>query len=98
MKATKVYYQKTFDLGNYSNEKIGVEIELDLDEKAEEALKNAKVFVHKMSSFYKDTEEYNRCMKVLANPDVHSKTDYDKAQEYVDKYDMETSSTDDLPF
>lgn len=29
MKATKVYYQKCFNLGNYQNEVIGIELEVE---------------------------------------------------------------------
>jgi hypothetical protein len=44
MKAKKIYYQKCFDLGNYSNEVIGIEIEIEDGEKAEEVITEAKKF------------------------------------------------------
>lgn len=44
MKAIKVYYEKCFNLGNYENEKIGIEVMVE-DESAVEALKAAKAFV-----------------------------------------------------
>lgn len=40
-----INYQKTFNLGNYSSEKIGVEIVLNAGEDAKQALDTAKALV-----------------------------------------------------
>jgi hypothetical protein len=40
-----INYQKTFNLGNYSSERIGVEIAINAGEDAKEALQTAKEFV-----------------------------------------------------
>lgn len=45
MYITTVNYQKTFNLGNYSSEKIGVEISINPGEDAKEALVIAKNLV-----------------------------------------------------
>ena len=45
MHIEKVNYQKTFNLGNYSSEKIGVELCLNAGEDAKEALNVAKELV-----------------------------------------------------
>ena len=45
MHIEKVNYQKTFNLGNYSSEKIGVELCLNAGEDAKEALNAAKELV-----------------------------------------------------
>jgi hypothetical protein len=42
MKVTTVVYHKTFNLGNYCSEKIGVEIELDENDTVEMAFEAAK--------------------------------------------------------
>ena len=45
MQITMVNYTKTFNLGNYSSEKIGVEIAINEGEDAKEALNTAKQLV-----------------------------------------------------
>lgn len=51
MKITTVNYQKVFPLGQYINERIGVEIQVDPDESEVEALREAKRIVEQ---FHKD--------------------------------------------
>ena len=46
MRAIKVYYKKLFNLGNFQNEEIGIEIEIEEKDKAEEAIKAAREFVN----------------------------------------------------
>lgn len=46
MHISKVNYTKTFNLGSYQSEKIGVEIDLNEGEDAKEALAAAKDLVH----------------------------------------------------
>lgn len=46
MHISKVNYTKTFNLGSYQSEKIGVEIDLNAGEDAKEALAAAKTLVH----------------------------------------------------
>ena len=45
MKINQVNYQKTFNLGNYSSERIGVDITLNEGDDAKEALATAKQLV-----------------------------------------------------
>lgn len=51
MKITTVNYQKVFPLGQYINERIGVEIQVDPDESEVDALREAKRIVEQ---FHKD--------------------------------------------
>lgn len=51
MKITSVNYQKVFPLGQYINERIGVEIQVDPDESEVDALREAKRIVEQ---FHKD--------------------------------------------
>ena len=46
MKATKIYYKKLFNLGNFQNEEIGVEIEVEYGERAVDVLQKARQFVN----------------------------------------------------
>ena len=45
MRVTSLNYERTFNKGNYESEKIGIEIALDSQDKAGEALTRAKQFV-----------------------------------------------------
>lgn len=49
MKATKITYQRCFNLGDYENEVIGVEVEIEEGEKFKDVLDNARKCVEKMS-------------------------------------------------
>ena len=48
MKVTSISYQKTFNLGNFSSERLGVEVEVGEHEYADELMKEAKELVEKM--------------------------------------------------
>jgi hypothetical protein len=90
MKAKKIYYQKCFNLGNYSNEVIGIELEVEDGEKAEEVITEAKKFVEIQSQEFqlKLAAKEN----IVANPD-NSYSSVLMAQQYIDKY-----KDVDLPF
>ena len=45
MKATKIYYKRLFNLGNFQNAEIGIELEVEENEKAENVIKKAIEFV-----------------------------------------------------
>jgi hypothetical protein len=47
VRATTVTYERVHNLGNFENERIGIEIQLDEGEKADEALRLARVFVNR---------------------------------------------------
>lgn len=49
MKAMRIYYEKCINLGNYENEKIGIEILLEDDDTAKDAMNKAREFVFKQS-------------------------------------------------
>ena len=45
----RIYYEKCINLGNYENEKIGIEILLEDDDTAKDAMNKAREFVFKQS-------------------------------------------------
>jgi len=58
MKVKNVKFTKCFNLGNYQNEVIGIEIEPEEGERAEDVIKQAKLFVERESQkFVKDLEQ-----------------------------------------
>jgi len=50
MEFTAITYSKVFSLGNYENEKIGVEVKLTSEDNPVLAMKEAKQFVEFMST------------------------------------------------
>jgi hypothetical protein len=62
-----VNYQKTFNLGNYSSEKIGVEIVLNAGEDAKKALDTAKELVEE---YHKENfKEVNQEPEEIVSPE-----------------------------
>jgi len=66
MHIEKVNYQKTFNLGNYTSEKIGIELVLHQGESADKALDIAKELV----------EEYHKRHLVTISPDYEHLVEY----------------------
>jgi hypothetical protein len=84
-----INYQRTFNLGNYASEKIGVEVAINAGEDAKEALEAAKSLVeeyHKenvaklkdLGYFYEDQIE------VETIPTQSKKTLTEKTKEFID--------------
>lgn len=69
MKTKSVTYSKVFSLGNYENEKIGVEIEIQEGDEVQKAIQEARQFVefnHKLNGFQ---SELSQCEHVVNHPD-----------------------------
>lgn len=69
MKVKNVTYSKVFPLGGYSNEKLGVEIELGEGDDPQKAMQDARNYVefnHKVNGLLSELE---KCDYVLNNPD-----------------------------
>ena len=62
MPITTVNYQKTFNLGNYTSERIGVEISLNDNQDAKEAIAEAKKLVEE---FHAETNKGLYCQDML---------------------------------
>lgn len=92
MKATKIKYEKTFNLGNYSNEVIGVEIELADGETAKDAIEKAREYVNKLQY---DNSQKDKWRGIIEYPDNHLYSDVKEAEQKLKAAEM---STDDLPF
>lgn len=94
MKATKIYYQKCFNLGNYQNEVVGIELEIEEGEKALDVLEKAKTFVESRDFAKACIDEYNNYYAIANDPDNHTGREVRMAKEYLSKYEK----SDDLPF
>lgn len=98
MKATKIYYKRLFSLGNYQNEEIGIEIEIEDGEKAIDVLQKAKQFVTGLDPKNENERKYNDAVEILRNKEDYSYKKVINAQEVVRIYDANKDSIEDLPF
>ena len=81
MKCTKIYYQKCFNLGNYQNEVIGVEICPTGTENAEEMMNAAKAAIERFSMDYKKKKEHYE--NVVKNSKIHIVGLVDVAEQFL---------------
>lgn len=99
MKAKKIIYEKLFNLGNYTHEKIGIELEIEDGEKASEVLEKAKQFVNGLDPKKMRHEAYLAAKAISENPDNHSYGNVIKANAIVREYEQNNNQgDDDLPF
>jgi hypothetical protein len=81
MKTNTITYSKTFSLGNYENEKIGVEIQLQESDDVQKAIQDARAFVeynHKLNGFNSELQANEH---ILNNPDDFTGTQLRRAKE-----------------
>lgn len=96
MKATKVIYEKTFNLGNYQNEVIGIEIELAEGEKASGAMDMAKRFVEAKHTAERDKELEN-ARHIADNPFDYTYRAVTEANQTIARL-ADSDTDEDLPF
>lgn len=94
MKATKIYYQKCFNLGNYQNEVVGIELKVEEGEKAVDVLEKAKQFVESKDFLAAAIQEYENCLRIVNNHDDYTGRQVREANEFLAKYE----NKDNLPF
>ena len=89
MKANKVFYQKCSNLGNYSNEVIGIELTVEEGEKAEDVLARAKDFVNIKSEASPEARRFESAKRILATPDDYTGKEVKEARALLEeKTDM----------
>lgn len=96
MKATKIYYEKCFNLGNFENEKIGIELIVEDGELAKDVLAKAKQFVNNLNPNDIKKKEYEKAISIIGNKRMHSWAEVNLAEEVVANYKVEEE--DNLPF
>lgn len=87
MKILTIQYHKVFNLGNYSNEKIGVDIAIGDVEDPLEAFAEAKKLVEKSHKFFQDLPTYEHAKKVQSNPDDHTGREIKSAKQVVEVFE-----------
>jgi hypothetical protein len=95
MKVTIVRFEKLINLGNYENQKLGVEVQLDEGETPSEAIKRAKAFVESHLAPKVDTNyDIEQAKRIVANPDDYAPKKVREAQTLLDRVVQE----DQIPF
>lgn len=82
MKATHIEYSKVFNLGNYSNEKIGITLEVEQGDDPQKVLEHARAFVTLNAAEVK--EKIAHAQRVLADPDNHTGYEVKGAERYLE--------------
>jgi len=85
MKVKTVSYSKVFSLGNYENEKLGVEFEISEGDDVQHAMQKAREFVefnHKLNGFVNEQAE---CEHVVSNPDDFTGTQVKRAKDRLEQ-------------
>lgn len=93
MKATKIKYQRTFDLGNYQNEVIGIELELDEGETAKDAIFAAIHYINNTQYEHRQREKFQA---VVDNPENRRYSEVVEAKQALSE--IENFNGDNLPF
>ena len=97
MKVTKIFYKRLFNLGNFQNEEIGIEVEIEDGELPSEALTRAKKFVNAFDPKNTVIEKYNKSREIIANKEIYNYGSVIEAQRIVDEYEK-NNPNDDIPF
>lgn len=87
MQTKQVSYAKVFSLGNYENEKIGVEIEIGQDENPIDALFEAKKYVEKAHVFNQRYPEYVRAQEIMKDEENFTGKQRKQAEVFVSDFE-----------
>lgn len=96
MKATRVYYEKCFSLGNFENQKVGIELELADDESAKESIDKAMDFVERYNPNNEREYKYRDACAILRNKENYTYKQVTDAEAIVKKYEEEKETN--VPF
>lgn len=92
MKVTEIYYKKLFNLGNYQNVEIGINVAINDEENPNDALLFAETFIEDNNPLREDkikSKEIREAQYILCHPDTFSHKEYEKAQNLLDSYNIE---------
>lgn len=87
MKPKTITYSKVFSLGNYENEKIGIEIELGENENPIDALFEAKKYVEKSHLFNQRYHEYERAKLIVKDEDNFTGKQRKQAETFIEDFE-----------
>ncbi|MEP7375551.1 MAG: hypothetical protein ABI675_19560 [Chitinophagaceae bacterium] len=87
MQIEKIAYHKTFNLGNYSNEKIGMDITLAPGEDPLDAFAEAKLQVEKSHRFFQDSPAYEQAKHITEFPDDFTGREVKQSKDIIDAFE-----------
>lgn len=87
MEIKTITYHKVFNLGNYSNEKIGVEIALSENDNPLEAHKKAVEFVEKAHSYMNELEKYNAAKRITNDVQNYTGRQVEQARQFIENFE-----------
>lgn len=93
MIAKKIIYERLYNLGNFSHEKIGIEVEITGDENPSDALDRAKAFCRLNSTDL--AIKLEKAKAIVANKDGCYFGEVEEAQKTIFEYESDQSE---LPF
>lgn len=93
MKVTMIRYEKLVNLGNFSNQKLGVEVQLEDGESPHAAIRRAMAFVEKELEPGPDKYNIEQAERIVANPDDYSPKKLREAQNFLSQV-----GADEIPF
>jgi len=92
MKIKTLQYHKVFNLGNFSNEKIGIEIELAEGEDPVKAHFEMVDFVEKAHTFQNDRPSYIKAHEIIKDADNHTGANVKKAHQIIIDFEQKYES------
>lgn len=93
MKTTQVSYSKVFNLGNYSNEKIEVQLQLEEGDNPHDSLAKARDFCEGQHKLNQQRERYLEACDILTRQDDYTGRQLKQAQEFKDQYEAMLTNT-----
>ncbi|WP_420147059.1 hypothetical protein [Spirosoma sp.] len=83
MKIQTITYHKVFNLGNYQNEKIGIEIALEAGDDPVKCHMEAVKYVEHAHKFQTEYPKYERAKQMAADPMNHRGYEVEQAKQMV---------------
>lgn len=90
MRITSVQYSRVYSLGNYENEKIGVEVEVPEGDDPQAALAEARKFVDMSSKVFANNLE--KAKHIVNNPDNFTVRQVRENEEFIKQYESTLKS------
>ena len=87
MKVTRIYYEKCFPLGGYSNEKVGMEVTLADGETPVEGFALAKKEVEKAHKFFAEYPRYLEAVRKVYDKENITPKDFKAYTEQIEAFE-----------
>jgi uncharacterized protein YfaT (DUF1175 family) len=93
MKTKTVTYQKVFNLGDYSNEKIGVDLEIEEGDSVQDAVNKARDFVENQHQLNKKKGNYLQACSIIENTADYTGRQIEQARQFKSEYEAMLTDT-----